>query len=161
MHDEHRLDPGAGFPEHPHRDVVVVTVVLSGLLRSRDGTGRAGGLRPGRVLRLRAGDGVRHEELAGDEPVVFVQAHVLDPGGTPSSEVLETGVVDAGPARLHLLRGPAALPASPRWHVHVATGRAQVAGVPLDAGDAVRLTGEGPLAVDLEGDALVLAWELP
>jgi quercetin 2,3-dioxygenase len=161
VHDEHRLAPAAGFPEHPHRDVVVVTVVLQGVLRSSDSTGRTCELRPGSVLRLRAGDGVRHEEVAGEEPVVFVQAHVLDPGGACSAEVLQADVVEAGPARLHLLRAPAVLPAAPRWHLCVATGDARVLGADLSAGDSVRLTGEGPVAVEPAGEALVLAWELP
>jgi quercetin 2,3-dioxygenase len=157
VHDEHRLEPGAGFPDHPHRDVVVVTVVLEGVLHSRDATGRAEELRPGRVLVLRTGDGVRHEERAGREPVRFVQAHLLDPGGAVSAEVVEGDVVDAGPGRLHLLRGPARLEA-PRLHVHLATGSARVAGADLAPGDAVRAAAR--VQVEATDGALLLAWEL-
>jgi quercetin 2,3-dioxygenase len=140
-------------------------VVLEGLLVSRDSTGRRSELGPGSVLRLTTGDGVRHEERAGELRTRFVQAHVLSRGGPASSQVLQAHdglVVDAGPARLHLLRSPASLPDAARVHVFAARGGAHLdrAGR-LEQGDAVRLTGAGERALLPDDGGEVLVWELP
>ena len=46
VHDEH-LPPGTGYPDHPHRDVEIVTLVVEGALRHTDSAGHTGVLRPG------------------------------------------------------------------------------------------------------------------
>ncbi|SCK18326.1 hypothetical protein H181DRAFT_01271 [Streptomyces sp. WMMB 714] len=72
--NEERLAPGAGFGEHPHRDVEIVTWVAEGELEHRDSTGRTSLVRAGDVQRLGAGSGVRHTERnAGVGPLRFVQ----------------------------------------------------------------------------------------
>ena len=63
--NEDRLAAGAGFAEHPHRDVEVVTWVVAGVLRHADDAGHRGVARPGVVQRMSAGVGVRHSEHAG------------------------------------------------------------------------------------------------
>src|SRR5918912_3303655 len=61
---------GAGFDPHPHRDVEIVSWVLSGALAHVDGAGHRGGARPGLVQRISAGSGIVHSERAdGGEPV--------------------------------------------------------------------------------------------
>ncbi len=93
--------PGQGFETHPHRDMEIVTWVLSGSLVHQDSTGTAGVIYPGLAQRMSAGTGILHSEkndswtLAGgphhDEPVHFVQMWVVpDEGGiTPGYEQLE------------------------------------------------------------------------
>src|SRR2546423_6352714 len=49
--NEDRVQPGAGFGRHGHRDMEIVTVVLEGALAHRDSTGGTGVLRPGEVQR--------------------------------------------------------------------------------------------------------------
>ena len=74
-HDDHLLGPGVGFDEHPHRDLEIVTWVLSGALQHSDSSGHTGVVRPGEVQVLSAGSGVTHSEIAGpDGPTRFVQA---------------------------------------------------------------------------------------
>ena len=51
-HDDHRLKAGAGFSDHPHRDVEIVTWVLSGSLRHSDSAGHSGVVRPGEVEHM-------------------------------------------------------------------------------------------------------------
>ncbi|WP_063796008.1 pirin family protein [Streptacidiphilus griseoplanus] len=74
--NEELLAPGAGFEQHRHRDVEIVTWVVEGALAHRDDRGHAGVVRPGMVQYLGAGSGVAHTErnLGGAaEPVRFVQ----------------------------------------------------------------------------------------
>jgi redox-sensitive bicupin YhaK (pirin superfamily) len=75
--------PGTGFETHPHRDMEIVTWVLSGSLVHQDSTGHNGVIYPGLAQRMSAGRGIRHSERndswhldggdAHDEPVHFVQ----------------------------------------------------------------------------------------
>lgn len=159
-HDDHRLKAGAGFPDHEHHDVDIVTWVLSGsLVHSHawgDEESHEGVVRPGEVQVLSAGSGVRHAEIGGPEGQVrFVQAWLRsDEGGTPAYAVtpvtLTPGalspVVTVGAAELLVARLDAGdtvtLPDAPRQHVFVATGaltRSSMA-QPLSEGDAFRIT---------------------
>ena len=92
--------PGMGFEPHPHRDMEIVTWVLSGSLVHQDSEGHSGVIYPGLAQRMSAGTGILHSEkndswrLGGEqheEPVHFVQMWVVpDEGGiTPGYEQLE------------------------------------------------------------------------
>jgi hypothetical protein len=80
--------PGGGFGTHGHRDMEIVTWVLSGQLEHRDSEGNHGVLYPGLAQRMSAGRGIRHSEMnaRASEPVHFVQmwvlpdTHGIDPG---------------------------------------------------------------------------------
>jgi redox-sensitive bicupin YhaK (pirin superfamily) len=85
-HNDDLVQPGHGYPDHPHRDLEIVTWVLDGALRHRDSTGEGGLVTPGMVQRLSAGSGVVHTEVNDDphRPVHFVQMWVRpDETGTP------------------------------------------------------------------------------
>jgi redox-sensitive bicupin YhaK (pirin superfamily) len=73
--NEDRVAPGGGFGMHPHRDMEIVTVVLSGALEHRDSLGHTGGIRPGEVQAMTTGTGVQHSEYnpSRDEPVHLMQ----------------------------------------------------------------------------------------
>ena len=88
MSNDDVIEPGHGYPTHPHRDVEVVTWVLEGALVHRDSTGDGGIVHPGLVQRMSAGRGVQHAEFndAPDrrEPLRFVQMWV--PPDTPGTD---------------------------------------------------------------------------
>jgi quercetin 2,3-dioxygenase len=106
--NEDRLAAGAGFAEHPHRDVEVVTWVVSGSLRHADDAGHHGVARPGVVQRMSAGGGVRHSEYAGEEPAHYVQMWVrpAEFGGPPR---YDTVAVRPGLTEVRPLRQPDAV----------------------------------------------------
>lgn len=60
--NEERVPPGAGFAEHPHRHVEIVTWVFEGTIEHRDDAGHESTVSPGQVQYLAAGAGVRHSE---------------------------------------------------------------------------------------------------
>lgn len=156
-HDDHLVGTGAGFADHPHRGVDIVTWVLAGALEHRDSAGHTGIVRPGQVQVLRAGSGVTHSETAAQGPLRFVQAWLTsaDPDAEPAYAVHDvaprTGLLteavslDSG-AALHVARLAAGdsvtLPDAPLLHVFVASGaliRSSLA-EPLAEGDAFRIT---------------------
>ncbi|SES73693.1 pirin family protein [Stigmatella erecta] len=76
--NEDRVAGQSGFGAHSHRDMEIITYVLSGQLEHRDSLGSAGMLRAGEMQRMTAGTGVLHSEMnSGDEEVHFLQIWVL------------------------------------------------------------------------------------
>jgi redox-sensitive bicupin YhaK (pirin superfamily) len=88
--NEDRIAPGAGFPTHPHREMEILTWLLSGELEHRDSTGASGVLRPGMMQHMSAGSGVAHSEFNGSRsaPLHLLQIWLLPTvrGGTPRYE---------------------------------------------------------------------------
>ena len=109
-----RLASGAGYGRHEHRAVDVVAVVLAGELRHRWTTEAR--LRAGDVGVLRAGTGLDHDEVAGDDGARVLQAYLrsADPAAAPAHRVhaAPSGWVDLGrpDARLWIGRGDDAAP---------------------------------------------------
>src|SRR6185437_15182324 len=77
--NEDRVDPGQGFGMHGHRDMEIITYVLSGSLQHRDSLGNGSAIRPGELQRMTAGTGVRHSEVnpSPTEPVHLYQIWLL------------------------------------------------------------------------------------
>jgi hypothetical protein len=178
-HNEDRLEPGTGYPEHQHSDLEIVTVVLEGALRHTDSEGHTGVLVPGQVARTSAGSGVSHTEEADPEVATrFVQAWLRpdEPGGDPSYAVAQVGrpwdlaevvgpdgLVGIGTSGARLLwatpsPGAVTLPEAPLLHVFVADGTAALGERELGAGDAARLTDEGGRQLVIESPAVLLVW---
>lgn len=180
---------GAGFPPHPHRDMEIVTYVLSGELAHRDSMGNHGVVGPGGVQFMSAGTGVRHSEFNNGphETLHLVQMWVL-PGRTgtaPSYGQLDFGVDDRRNKWLTIVSGEDGVEApiritqnatfsvarlenanllkefSPKRYgfLFVADGNVEANGEALRAGDAVRLYDVERLAV--KGSGELVLWDLP
>ena len=189
--NEDRVQPGAGFGTHGHRDMEIISYVLDGELAHQDSMGNGSVIRPGDVQRLSAGSGVRHSEFNGskEHPVHFLQIWIepryrdIEPGYeearftsqdkrgrlrlVASPDRAEGSVLIHQDARLYagLFTGSetAQLALSPQRqaYVHVARGRLTANGEQLAAGDALELTQADALVLADGADAEVLVFDLP
>ncbi|MDO8286377.1 MAG: pirin family protein [Rhodoferax sp.] len=188
--NEDRIAPGTGFGTHGHRDMEIISYVLSGNLAHKDSMGNVKGIPPGDVQRMSAGRGVQHSEFnhAPQETTHFLQIWI-EPNVTgivPSYEQKTFAAADkqgvlrlvASPdgaqgsvsihadARLYsgLFDGPQtatlALDPQRKAYVHVVRGAVAANGVKLTAGDAALLEHEERLTLDQASDAEVLFFDL-
>ena len=189
--NEDRVNPGAGFGTHSHRDMEIISYVLEGELAHKDSTGSASTIRPGDVQRMSAGRGVQHSEFnpSASEGVHFLQVWIQpNVQGIPPSYEEKRYSADEKRGRLRLIASPdraegsvqirqdarvyaglfdgnerAQLGIGPgrRAYVHVARGEVTVNGVALQAGDALKLTDTAQLTIGQGRQAEVLVFDLP
>jgi redox-sensitive bicupin YhaK (pirin superfamily) len=189
--NEDRVQAGAGFGTHAHRDMEIISYVLSGELAHKDSIGNGSTIRPGDVQRMSAGSGVRHSEFnpSSSEPVHFLQIWIQPnaQGIQPSYEEKRFSVEEKR-GRLRIIASPdqadgsvlihqdarvyaglfdgtetATLNVKPgrKIYVHVARGTVTANGAALNTGDALKLTDVAELVLKQGSQAEVLVFDLP
>ena len=71
--------PSQGFGMHPHDNMEIISIVLSGMLEHRDSLGNDGVIQPGEIQKMSAGFGITHSEYNPStiEPVHFLQIWIV------------------------------------------------------------------------------------
>jgi hypothetical protein len=189
--NEDRVQAGAGFGTHAHRDMEIVSYVLEGELAHKDSMGNGSTIRPGDVQRMSAGSGVRHSEF---NPSSSHGTHFLQIWIQPSARNIEPSYEEKRFAaaekrgRLRLVVSPDradgsllihqdariyaglfdgtesadfTVAAGRRIYVHVARGTLRANGSELNAGDALQITDSTQLRLDQGREAEVLVFDLP
>jgi hypothetical protein len=154
--DEHLLDLGAGFDDHAHAGVELVSWVLDGTLAHWDSAGRRHLVQPGTVQYQTAGAGIRHTERNGSalEPLRFVQLALLSDSEQPDYRLADPPL-SLSAARFDVLRRCRGHQVDASLvHLFVGRGNFHVAGFDVAAGDSVRAA--GMLELDGDGELLVV-----
>jgi len=181
--------PGAGFGTHPHRDMEIITYILSGALEHKDSMGNGRVIRPGEVQYMAAGTGVQHSEFnpSESEPVHLLQIWIQPDkkGAKPRYEERKLARARAGELQLiasksgrdnsiainqdadlyvaRLDSGDAvqhSLPAHRHAWVHVAEGEVELNGQKLSGGDAAAISEETLLKLKANTKSQVLLFDL-
>ncbi len=188
--NEDRIAPGTGFGTHGHRDMEIVSYVMSGALAHHDSMGNVQTIIPGEVQRMSAGTGVRHSEFnhAPESVTHFLQIWIepdqagIAPGYEQKSfaeadkrgrlclvasrDGAQGSVTIHADARLYagLFDGAEsaelALDPARKAYVFLVRGSLSVNGEPLQAGDAALLADEALLRLEQGADAEVLVFDL-
>jgi hypothetical protein len=188
--NEDRVAAGRGFGKHGHRDMEIISYVLSGELAHEDSMGNVKGIPPGDVQRMSAGTGVVHSEFnhAPDHETHFLQIWIeplhmnVEPGYEQKSIPLSTkkgclrliashdGAQDSvkmnADSRIFagLFDGGESarleLNSARKAYVHLVQGKLLVQGQQLEAGDALMMEGESLLTLEQGVDAEVLVFDL-
>ena len=108
--NEDRITAGTGFGSHGHRDMEIVSYVLSGALAHQDSMGNGTAIVPGELQRMTAGSGVRHSEFnhAKDASTHFLQIWLLPAAANLAPGYEQKAFSDADKrGRLCLVAAPA------------------------------------------------------
>jgi redox-sensitive bicupin YhaK (pirin superfamily) len=180
---------GGGFGKHPHRDMEIITYVLSGALEHKDSMGNGRVIGAGEVQYMAAGTGVQHSEFnpAKDEAVHLLQIWIQPDRKGVTPRYAEKSCKDAPEGKLHLVTsktgrdGSIAIhqdadlwlaklgagqsvthklaPSRNAW-LHIAEGEVTLNGKTLSGGDAAAVSGESALEIGGSKAAQVLLFDL-
>jgi redox-sensitive bicupin YhaK (pirin superfamily) len=180
---------GGGFGTHPHRDMEIITYILSGALEHKDSMGNGRVIRPGEVQYMAAGTGVQHSEFnhSPTEPAHLLQIWIVPDKKGAKPNYAEKSFAKAEGGKLHLAvskngrDGSIAInqdmelfvgklkagdkvsyafkPNRHAW-LHVAEGQIKLNSVILNAGDGAAVSDEGKLILESISASQVLLFDL-
>ncbi|MGA2175290.1 MAG: pirin family protein [Verrucomicrobiota bacterium] len=181
--------PGMGFGTHPHRDMEIITYILSGALQHKDSMGNGRVIRPGEVQYMAAGTGVQHSEFnpSKDEPVHLLQIWIQPDRKGVTPRYAEKSLADAPVGTLLLVTSKTGRDGSIAIHqdadlwlarfsarnhathklakgrhawIHVAEGQVSLNGEKLCGGDAAAVSEETSLELSAIEPSQVLLFDL-
>ncbi len=185
------VEPGAGFPTHPHRNMEIISYVLDGGLEHKDSMGNGSVIHAGEVQRMTAGKGLTHSEfnVSDSEPVHFLQIWIL-PNRTGLAPSYEQKPLNRGKqnGQLYLVASidgredsitinqdaslystvlgekqsvTHKLGKGRKAYIHVALGNVKLNNTRLSEGDGARIEGEDMVQLDGIDNGEVLLFDLP
>jgi len=181
--------PGMGFGTHPHRDMEIITYILSGSLEHKDSMGNGRVVRTGEVQYMSAGTGVQHSEFnpSPDEAVHLLQIWIQPDAIGLKPRYAEKSFAKAASGVLNLVTSKTGRDGSIAIHqdadlwlarldagnrvthklaagrhawVHVAEGEVSLNGNKLNGGDAAAVNGESTVELNATKSAQVLLFDL-
>jgi redox-sensitive bicupin YhaK (pirin superfamily) len=184
------VEPGTGFPTHPHEEMEIVTIVLAGEMTHEDSMGNRTVIRAGDVQRMSAGTGLTHSEFnLAPEPVHFYQIWIFpDKAGLRPTYDQKSFVPTAWRNRLFPVASGQNLPGAVTFHtdatiyrgaldeevevtlndtagrrifVYLTKGRLSVNGLWLGAKDQARIDLDGPLVLKTDVEADFILIDVP
>lgn len=106
--NEDEVQPGTGFPMHPHRNLEIFMIPLAGAIAHEDSLGNRLVVRTGEVLMMRAGSGIHHSQFNASETALDRHLQLwIEPdrsGLAPRVELQAVPAVACGHS--HLLAAP-------------------------------------------------------
>ena len=187
--NDDRIAAGGGFGAHPHRDMEIISYVLSGALEHKDSMGNGSVIRAGDFQYMAAGSGVTHSEF---NPSPTDETHLLQIWIRPDEKAVapryaERKMTAAATGKLHLIasktgrdnsiaihqdadlllgkfisgdRVAHALRSNRHAWLHVAEGEVELNGVSLNAGDAAAVSEVEKLILTAKQNSQVLLFDL-
>jgi redox-sensitive bicupin YhaK (pirin superfamily) len=181
--------PGMGFGAHPHRDMEIITYILSGQLEHKDSMGNGRVIQTGDVQYMAAGKGVQHSEFnpSQQEAVHLLQIWIQPDEKGVKPRYAEKSLRNAETGKLHLVTSKTGRDGSIAIHqdadlwlakmeagqkisqplaqgrhawLHVAEGEVVLNGKTLAGGDAVALERETKLELSASKPSQVLLFDL-
>ena len=181
--------PGMGFGTHPHRDMEIITYILSGALEHKDSMGNGRVIRPGEVQYMAAGTGVKHSEFnpSKDEAVHLLQIWIQPDAMGVKPRYAEKSLANAPAGTLNLVTSKTGRDGSIAIHqdadlwlgklnpgnsvshklakgrnawLHVAEGEVSLNGKILSGGDAAAISNESALDLSATKPSQVLLFDL-
>ncbi len=184
------IQPGEGFPTHPHRDMEIVTIILEGTVKHKDNSGGEGTITVNEIQRMTAGKGILHSEFnASDTEILKLLQIWFIPnkqGLTPSYEQIkfsheekknkllkvvsgkkEDGIIfinqDAEIFLSDLEKGKIIqykLSKERGVYLHVINGTINVNDISLNNGDAVKITEEDQINISAAENSNIILFDL-
>jgi redox-sensitive bicupin YhaK (pirin superfamily) len=181
--------PAQGFGEHPHRDMEIITYILSGAIEHKDSMGNGRIIRPGEVQYMAAGTGVTHSEFnpSKNEPAHLLQIWILPDRKGAKTNYAEKSFAQAQSGKLHLAVSKTGrdnsiainqdtdlfvgkLKAGDKinhffktnrhgW-LHVAEGEIELSDLKLKSGDAIAFSDEKQISFTAKSPAQILFFDL-
>ena len=181
--------PGMGFGTHPHRDMEIISYVLSGALQHRDSMGNGRVIKPGEFQYMAAGSGVEHSEFnpSKTEATRLLQIWIKPDAKGVKPRYAERNFAKAETGKLHPVASKTGRDGSFEIHqdadlllakldagqsvkhplaqdrhawLHVAEGEVTVNGTKLAGGDAVGVSEESVLEIAATKPSQVLLFDL-
>ncbi|MBK1988605.1 pirin family protein [Sphaerospermopsis aphanizomenoides BCCUSP55] len=188
--NDDRIAPGAGFPTHGHRDMEILTYVLSGAVEHQDSLGTGSVIRPGEAQIMSAGTGIMHSEFnhSQTEELHLLQIWILpDQQGLSPRYDQKTFPVEEKRGKLRLIAAKDGRDGAITIHqdvdlyasilqpgdvvnyhvqphryawLQIAKGEVYFNGKPLKTGDGVQISGEEKLEISTNLSAEILLFDL-